>query len=215
MYQDDAFYDACDALGILIYHDAMFCERLYPHTPAFTASVVAELEDQVARVGHHPSIALWDANNENDGDPRFFYDVVLTTLARADGTRPLWPSSPSSGFATGVATKTGLPNGNPLTGRFNTELDTHMPYNYCNESFVTSTQLDQPTSVSFRAAIASLSPSRLAEQCLLVCLRTACPQPAASTQSPEPICFPRSRRRCDFNASLSEGASAARYVIFY
>ena len=46
---------------------------------------------------------------------------------------------------TGVDTATGLPNGNRLTGRFQETLDTHMPYSYCDASFVTSTQLDRPT----------------------------------------------------------------------
>jgi hypothetical protein len=59
---------------------------------------------------HHPAIVLWDSSNENDGDPAFYYDTVLTTIADTDGSRPLWPASPSSGFSTGVDTATGLPN---------------------------------------------------------------------------------------------------------
>jgi len=47
---------------------------------------------------------IYDASNEEDGDPGFFYDVVLTTIAQQDDSRPLWPSSPSAGFATGVHT---------------------------------------------------------------------------------------------------------------
>jgi hypothetical protein len=38
-----------------------------------------------------------------------------------------------------------LAKGNKLTGRFQETLDTHMPYSYCDSSFVTSTQLDRPT----------------------------------------------------------------------
>jgi hypothetical protein len=53
----------------------------------------------VGRLRHHPSIVLWDSSNENDGDPPFFYDTVLTTIAESDDSRPLWPASPSSGFA--------------------------------------------------------------------------------------------------------------------
>lgn len=45
----------------------------------------------------------------------------------------------------GVDTATGLPNGNKLTGRFQETLDTHMPYHYCDATFVTSTRLDRPT----------------------------------------------------------------------
>ena len=41
------------------------------------------------------------------GNPAFYYDVVLTTIAEMDGSRPLWPASPSSGFATGMYRVTG------------------------------------------------------------------------------------------------------------
>jgi beta-mannosidase len=145
IWQDDLFYSECDRLGIMIFHDAMFSMRLYPHDAAFKDNVVAELSYQVGRLVHHPAIVLWDSSNENDGDPQFYYDTVLTTIAESDGSRPLWPASPSSGFATGVDTATGLPNGNPLTGRFQETLDTHMPYGYCEASYVTSSQLNRST----------------------------------------------------------------------
>lgn len=90
-------------------------------------------------------IVLWDSSNENEGDPQFFYDTVLTSVAEADDSRPLWPASPSSGFATGVHTRSGLPNGNKLTGRFTDTLDTHMPYNYCDGSYSTSRTMNAST----------------------------------------------------------------------
>ena len=109
IYQDDLFYAECDRLGIMIYQDMMFCERFYPHDAGFVADVKKELQYQVGRLRHHPSIVLWDSSNENEGDPAFYYNVVLATVADADGgSRPLWPASPSSGFATGVHTATGL-----------------------------------------------------------------------------------------------------------
>ena len=146
IWQDDLFYEECDRKGILIYHDSMFSMRLYPvQDPAFRQNVIEEIKYQVGRLIHHPAIVLWDSSNENDGDPAFYYDVVLTTIAKTDDSRPLWPSSPSSGFSTGVDTATGLPNGNKLTGRFQETLDTHMPYSYCDATFVTSTRLDRPT----------------------------------------------------------------------
>jgi len=145
IYQDDVFYEECDRLGIMVFHDMMFSERLYPQEPAFVANVKAEITQQVTRLMPHPSIVLWDSSNENEGDAGFFYKVVLTTVAETDNSRPLWPASPSSGFATGVHTDTGLPNGNELNGWYRETLDTHMPYNYCDASYVTSAQLDQDT----------------------------------------------------------------------
>ena len=145
-YQGDAFFDACDALGIMVFHDMMFSYRLYPHDAAFRSNVRAEISAQVAAARHHPSIVMWDASNENDGDTPFFYDTVLAAVARADDSRPLWPASPSTGFATGVHTETGLPNGNVLRGSFGRNmLDSHQPYDYCTAAFVTSTRLNQTT----------------------------------------------------------------------
>ena len=80
MYQSDVFYEECDRLGVLVYHDMMFCQRWYPHTPGFVANVKEELRYQIHRLRHHPSIVLWDSSNENEGDPAFFYDVVLTQV---------------------------------------------------------------------------------------------------------------------------------------
>eukprot|EP00756_Hemistasia_phaeocysticola_P048317 Hpha_TRINITY_DN22747_c0_g1::TRINITY_DN22747_c0_g1_i1::g.34296::m.34296/K01192/E3.2.1.25, MANBA, manB; beta-mannosidase len=148
MYQTDVFYDECDRQGILIFHDAMFCQRLYPDDDAFADNVRHELRYQVHRLRHHPSIVLWDSSNENEGQPGFFYATVLSEIALHDDTRPLWPASPSSGFASGVHTDTGLPNGAPLVGRFagsQALLDTHMPYNYCTANFVASKQRNQST----------------------------------------------------------------------
>jgi len=149
MYQIDAFYEECDRLGIMLYHDVMFCQPLYPHDDAFVHNVKAELKEQIARLRTHASIVLWDGSNENEGDPAFFYATVLTEIAQNDPERPLWPASPSSGFDQGVHTATGLPNGNTLVGRFagkDLTLDTHMPYNFCTRDFVTSSSLDQTTS---------------------------------------------------------------------
>lgn len=148
IYQADAFYEECDRLGVMLYHDMMFCQRFYPHDAAFVGNVKAELQYQLQRLRPHPSIVLWDSSNENEGDPAFFYSTVLQTIAEADATRPLWPASPSSGFDAGVHTATGLPNGNTLVGRFagtRATLDTHMPYNFCNASYVTSTQRNVST----------------------------------------------------------------------
>jgi beta-mannosidase len=143
IYQADSFYEACDEAGVMLFHDMMFSFRLYPHDPAFEANVAAEVDYQVTRLLHHPSIVLWDSSNENEGDPAFFYRIVLDRIAAIDTNRPLWPASPSSGFSAGVHTDTGLPNGNPLVGRYQQTLDTHMPYGYCSAAFMTSTTLNQ------------------------------------------------------------------------
>lgn len=44
----------------------MFACSMYPGDDAFLANVKQEAIDQVTRLRHHPSIALWCGNNEMD-----------------------------------------------------------------------------------------------------------------------------------------------------
>jgi beta-mannosidase len=66
VYADDAFYDACDANGILVWQDFMFACAMYPGDSHYLESVKQEVIDNVTRLQNHPSIALWCGNNEND-----------------------------------------------------------------------------------------------------------------------------------------------------
>ncbi|SPE60309.1 hypothetical protein SBV1_410023 [Verrucomicrobia bacterium] len=64
-FEGPAFYDACDRAGILIWHDFMFACSAYPEEDArFLAAARDEVESAVRLYRHHPSIALWCANNE-------------------------------------------------------------------------------------------------------------------------------------------------------
>ena len=64
IYEDDQFYDFADEYGILIWQDFMFACSLYPSTPDFLDNVEEEVRQQVQRLRHHPSLALWCGNNE-------------------------------------------------------------------------------------------------------------------------------------------------------
>lgn len=64
VYEEDAFYDLADEYGILIWQDFMFACTAYPSDTAFLKSVALEAKDQIRRLRHHPSIALWCGNNE-------------------------------------------------------------------------------------------------------------------------------------------------------
>lgn len=133
----DAFYDRADELGLLILHDLMFIEQGHgPCCPFYGAASgwsnaghaynvscecegeaagtqKAELLHQLRRLSAHPSIAVWDACNEC-GAFGLYSDFVMTTVAREDRSRPVWPSCPSNGWVSGVVRGTGLPNGKPL-----------------------------------------------------------------------------------------------------
>lgn len=107
IYEDSAFYDACDRAGILIWQDFMFACTDYPcHDPDFRNRVRAEAEQAVMRLRHHPCIALWCGNNENiswlpGGRGKWgwrLYEQVLPDVCRLlDPERFYWPSSPSGG----------------------------------------------------------------------------------------------------------------------
>lgn len=114
-YEPDWFYDLCDELGILIWHDFMFSCMSYPSDRAFLASVELEITQQVRRLSHHASIALWCGDNEVIGSLNWYpetkadpgrylanYDRLNSLLHRIvedeDPVRRFWPSSPSLGY---------------------------------------------------------------------------------------------------------------------
>jgi beta-mannosidase len=113
IYEDDSFYEACDELGICIWHDFMFGHGShYPvENPAFRKNVKAEAIDQVKRLRHHPCIALWCGNNEQEQgavqpkaenpsqmawkDYSKVFDVMLNdVVADLHPEIDYWPSSP-------------------------------------------------------------------------------------------------------------------------
>ena len=53
-----------DEAGILIWHDLMFACAMYPSDAAIRDNIEQEMRDNVLRLRHHPSIGLWNGNNE-------------------------------------------------------------------------------------------------------------------------------------------------------
>jgi len=113
-YEFDAFYDACDELGLLVWQDMMFACSQYPSTPDFLAEVDAEIRYQVKRLASHACVALWCGDNEIIGSLNWFeisrrnrdrylvnYDrfnrVIEAAVLDNDRERRFWPSSPSAG----------------------------------------------------------------------------------------------------------------------
>ena len=124
VYADDAFYNACDENGILIWQDFMFACAMYPGDATFLENVKKEVVDNVTRLQNHPCIALWCGNNENDEGwknwgwqtqfkysqsdaskiwndyQKLFHDLIpktIQSLVPANEYR-YWPSSPSIGW---------------------------------------------------------------------------------------------------------------------
>ncbi|MFI5356277.1 MAG: glycoside hydrolase family 2 protein [Opitutales bacterium] len=112
IYEDEAFYDLCDELGLLVWQDFMFACTLYPGDRAFLASVRAEADAQVRRLRHRACLALWCGNNEIETlnwatlqrEPALrrnydalFHRTLPAAVAAHDGVTAYWPTSPSRG----------------------------------------------------------------------------------------------------------------------
>jgi beta-mannosidase len=112
IYEADAFYDACDELGLLVIQDFLFACAAYPEDDGTVEEVRAEVTDNVRRLRHRASLALWCGNNENlwgyqdwgwqeelAGRPwglRYYREILPELVAQLDGTRPYVPGSPFS-----------------------------------------------------------------------------------------------------------------------
>jgi beta-mannosidase len=65
-YPDAAFYEACDELGIMVWQDFMFACAMYPGDSNFLQQVKEEIEFQIPRISSHPSLVIFNGNNEVD-----------------------------------------------------------------------------------------------------------------------------------------------------
>lgn len=64
IYPRDAFFDACDEMGIVVFQDMMVACTTLSTTQEMKANFKAELYDNLRRIRHHASIALISGNNE-------------------------------------------------------------------------------------------------------------------------------------------------------
>ncbi|MDO4355982.1 MAG: glycoside hydrolase family 2 protein [Clostridia bacterium] len=112
-YPSDAFYDICDELGLMVWQDFMFACASYELTEAFEANIKAEFKDNVIRLRHHASLALWCGNNEMEmfakegnwvetphqkSEYIQMYEYIIPKLLKQyDPDTFYWPASPSSG----------------------------------------------------------------------------------------------------------------------
>ncbi|MFD3570323.1 glycoside hydrolase family 2 protein [Streptomyces sp. NPDC058667] len=113
IYEDDAFYDVCDELGLMVWQDFLFACAAYPEEQPLRGEVEAEARDNVVRLMPHPSLVLWNGNNENlwgfrdweweqplAGDSwgeGYYLGVLPRIVAELDPTRPYTAGSPWSG----------------------------------------------------------------------------------------------------------------------
>lgn len=114
-YPEDYFYDICDELGLIVWHDFMFACNIYEFDKEFIDNVTAEVTEQIRRLRHHACLGMWCGNNEMEliwtewggieaSSPshleqyaQFFEDILPNIIVKEDPGRFYWPSSPSSG----------------------------------------------------------------------------------------------------------------------
>ncbi len=114
-YEEERFYDLCDRYGILVWQEFIFSCSVYPlNDPDFLENVRIEAIENVRRLRHRASLALWCGNNEMEwgwadwGWDRpelqdmkqaydsFFHHTLPEWCAAEDPDHSYWPSSPSS-----------------------------------------------------------------------------------------------------------------------
>ena len=113
IYESDDFYEVCDELGLLVWQDFAFACAAYPEVEPIRSEVVAEARDNVARLARHPSLVVWNGNNENiwlhDADGwadvlgdrgwglDYYLDLLPTIVDAVDPSRFYTVASPWSG----------------------------------------------------------------------------------------------------------------------
>ncbi|WP_030313830.1 glycoside hydrolase family 2 protein [Streptomyces sp. NRRL B-3229] len=113
IYESEDFYDACDELGLLVWQDFPFACAAYPEEQPLRGEVEAEARENVVRLMPHPSLVLWNGNNENlwgfrdwgwegrlAGDSwgeGYYLGLLPRVVAESDPTRPYTAGSPWSG----------------------------------------------------------------------------------------------------------------------
>jgi len=106
LYEDEAFYDACDELGVMVWQDFMFaCSDIPDDDSSFRREVYREAEYQLLRLRNRPCVAVWCGGNErkrflNCRDTQYgeyIWEVMLRGLhAKLTRCSAYVPNSPHS-----------------------------------------------------------------------------------------------------------------------
>jgi beta-mannosidase len=117
VYESDAFYDACDELGLMVWQDFMFANMDYPaDDDDFVSGVEDEARYQVGRLARHPSLVAFCGGSEVEQQAamfgadrslwsnRVFSETLPAVVEELSPGTPYWPSTPTGGalpFQTG------------------------------------------------------------------------------------------------------------------
>lgn len=111
IYETEDFYELCNELGLLVWQDFLFACASYSEE-GLGQEVEAEARQNISRIMKHPSLALWNGNNENlwghqewnwqqrlqgkSWGAGFYYELLPSLVAELDPGRPYTPGSPFS-----------------------------------------------------------------------------------------------------------------------
>lgn len=112
LYESDDFYDLADELGILVWQDFLLACAAYAEDAELWDEFEAEARENVTRLSTHPSLIIWNGNNENfmgfaswgwrpqlngltwgDG---YYQELFPRVVAELAPTTPYSPGSPYS-----------------------------------------------------------------------------------------------------------------------
>ncbi len=116
IFENDAFYDACDREGILVTQDFLMACGNYPEEdPEFLAQLEREAKTAALALRNHPSLVWWSGDNENavEGDENMAeykgrkaaLCAIGPVLEKLDTDRRFLPSSPYGGSPYASATR--------------------------------------------------------------------------------------------------------------
>ncbi|MEM1011431.1 MAG: glycoside hydrolase family 2 protein [Planctomycetota bacterium] len=118
LYESDGFYELCDEMGLMVWQDFLFACAAYSELDEVADEVEAEARDNVSRLCRHPSLVLFNGNNENlwghrdwhfrgqswpdsigsrGWGAKYYFDVLPSAVADLAPGVPYWPGSPSNG----------------------------------------------------------------------------------------------------------------------
>ncbi|KAM6484874.1 glycoside hydrolase superfamily [Trichoderma sp. SZMC 28011] len=121
IYEHDDFFDACDEMGILVWHDYALACGIYPTHEEFLDSIRREAEAQTLRMRGRTSLALLSGGNEDfilfdhfgyeydrdnitgpwDGKPfshrKIYLDILPNIAAKLAPETQYWANSPYGG----------------------------------------------------------------------------------------------------------------------
>ncbi|MEN8255694.1 MAG: glycoside hydrolase family 2 protein [Verrucomicrobiota bacterium] len=122
-YEDKAFYNICDELGVMVWQEFMFACAYYPDEPWFHELIREEAAQVIKQLRNHPCKMVWCGNNECDwihyefwskNTPVFhgekiYHELLPAQIDRHEPGAVYVPSSP-------IATRKGVNPNEPHSG---------------------------------------------------------------------------------------------------